>query len=226
MEKKQDILNVIDNKISLFFLLKRICRGESVLRAFLNDRIQHCVIAGKTIDIGGGQGDDYISFIKRESNTEFQTFDQKSGNMVDFESDKLPFEDYNFDTVLLLNVMEHIFNYQHLSNEVFRVTKSGGTMIGFTPFLMRYHGDPNDYFRYTGTALKNILEKSGWSKIKIEPIGMGPFMAALHQFLRSFPKILRVPLFLLFYGLDKIFVKLRPHATSQYVLGYYFKTLK
>ena len=65
-------------------------------------------------------------------------FDQKVGAVMDFEKDAFPHKDATFDRVLVLNVLEHVFNYNHLISEMKRVLKDGGTLIGFTPFLVRF----------------------------------------------------------------------------------------
>ena len=43
------------------------------------------------------------------------------------------------------------------------------------PFLHPYHKDPDDYFRYTHTALKKILEKANFENVEITPICKGAF---------------------------------------------------
>ena len=48
-------------------------------------------------------------------------------------------------------------------------------MEGAVPFLHPYHKDPDDYFRYTHTALKKILEKANFEKVEITPICRGSF---------------------------------------------------
>ncbi len=143
------------------FVLKEIWRGKSILRAASNFQLRDIELKGKTIDIGGGRGEKYVSFIKRSTDVEFQTFDLKNGDFVDFEKDQLPAEDNTYDSVLFLNVMEHIFNHQHIANEVMRITKPGGQMIGFVPFLMWYHPDHKDFFRYTHEAIEIICERAG-----------------------------------------------------------------
>lgn len=210
----------------LFYLLKSIGDGGSVTRAYLNYRLKQEVLRGKVIDVGGGNDSDYISFMKKTDDCDFVTFDVKSGAQIDFEKDSLPANDGQYDTVLFLNVMEHIYNYQHICNEVVRITKSGGQMIGFVPFLMWYHPDHSDYFRYTHEALDKILSTEGSQKHVIEVIGDGPFVAAAQMVVQSFPKLLRPFIFLFNYLLDRLYFMLKGSESRTYALGYYFKVSK
>lgn len=205
------------------FICKEIRTGKSVIRAYLNYRLQKETLKGKTIDIGGGAGEKYLTFMKRGQETTFETFDLKAGNKVDFETDRLLAEDGAYDTVLFLNVLEHIFNYQHITNEVMRVTKPGtGQLIGFVPFLMWYHPDHRDFFRYTHEALEIILKQAGAKEIKIEPIGKGPFTAAVQMIMLLMPRFLRPILFTISFCLDKLFVYLGGKNSGKYALGYLF----
>lgn len=206
----------------LLFLCGQINDGQSVLRAFLNLRLAQESLSGNTIDVGGGKNAKYLSFMKKEERVNFKTFDLKAGQFVNFETDTLPASDGEYDTVLFLNVMEHIFNHTHIAREVVRITKNTGQLIGFVPFLMWYHPDHSDYFRYTHEALEKIFKGAGATNITVESISRGPFAAACHMILLSFPRLLRVPIFLLFYGLDSIFLMLRASHAERYALGYYF----
>jgi SAM-dependent methyltransferase len=208
------------------FIISEISNGKSVLRAYLNAELQSEALKGKTIDIGGGRNADYISFMKKTDDCELVTFDLKNGAMVDFETDRLPADDGVYDTVLFLNVMEHIFNHQHICNEVVRITKTGGQMIGFVPFLMWYHADHRDFFRYTHEALENILTNAGCENFEVKMVGAGPFVAAAHMVLQSFPRILRVPIFFKFVLLDKLYSTLKKDGARPYALGYMFKVSK
>lgn len=207
---------------SYTFITREVFKGKSVLRAFLNHRLKQECLKGKTIDIGGGGGDRYISFVRRSEDVEFETFDIKVGKEVDFETDELPAPDETFDTVLFLNVMEHIYNYQHISKEVVRIVKPDGKLIGFVPFLMWYHPDHRDFFRYTHEALEKIFKNAGAKQVAIEPLGMGPFMAAAHMTLLSFPRIIRPIPLTIYYVLDCFYLTLKRHNGNKYALGYYF----
>lgn len=207
---------------NLSFICKELWAGKSVLRAHLNDRLRKEELRGRTIDIGGGKNADYISFMSTREDCTFTTFDLKNGATVDFEKDALPAINGEFDTVLFLNVMEHIYNYQHIANEVVRVTKPGGQLIGFVPFLMWYHPDHRDFFRYTHEALEKILRQAGCKNLKIEMIGGGPFLAAAHMVLQSFPRLLRIPIFLPLVGFDWLYRKIKGSTARAYALGYLF----
>ncbi len=213
----------MQNKISVW---KSIWRGHSVTRAFLNQRLAKESLSGKTIDIGGGHDADYIQFMPRNENVTFETFDVKAGAQIDFETESLPSLNDSYDTVIFLNVMEHIFNHQHIANEVVRIVKSGGQVIGFVPFLMWYHPDHRDFFRYTHEALEIIFKKAGGKNITVEPIFFGPGTAAAHMLLQSFPRIVRVPIFSIFYLFDVVYRALRMNRANVFALGYFFKVSK
>jgi len=204
------------------FVLKEILQGKSILRSYLDFSLLNIELRGRTIDVGGGSGEGYVSFVKRAEGTVFETFDIKNGNFVDFEKDQLPAADNTYDTVLFLNVMEHIFNHQHIANEVVRITKPGGQLVGYVPFLIWYHPDHKDFFRYTHEALQIILERTGATQIEIIPDYAGPFIAATQMALLSIPRLLRPFLFIPAYILDEAFFFLKKTKESRFILGYLF----
>jgi SAM-dependent methyltransferase len=210
----------------LVFICKELWRGKSVLRAYLNLRLCKETLRGATIDIGGGSGWNYLPDMKRAENVSFQNLDIKVGARIDFEKDQLPAPDGAFDTVLFLNVMEHVFNYQHIANEVVRITKPDGQVIGFVPFLMWYHADHRDFFRYTHEALEIIGKNTGARSVTVESVASGPFIAAAHMVTMSLPRPLRVLIVVPCYLFDRIFRKLRPNRVQDFALGYFFTLSK
>lgn len=190
------------------------------MRAYMNTRLASVRFVGRILDVGGGRDTRYLSF--HPDVIRVETLDAKAGHSINFEADPLPMDDGSYDTVLLFNVLEHVFNFAHLLSEARRVLARGGTMHGVVPFMVRYHPDPHDYFRYTEETLRRILGDAGFSDVQVESFGGGPFVAAAHQFLQYFPRILRVPVFMCFFIIDGVFVRLRPHSRSFYPLGYYF----
>lgn len=204
------------------YLLTELWSGKSVTRSYLDVRLKREILTGLTIDIGGGKKSNYISYMKRADNVVFKNLDIKAGAHIDFEKDNLPHHDSSFDTVLFLNVMEHIFNYQHIANEVVRITKQNGQLIGFVPFLMWYHPDHNDYFRYTHDSLKKIFSQPTIKEINIEAIGAGPFVASAHMFMQYIPRILRPMIFTIFYLTDSLYQLLKRDKSITHQLGYLF----
>ncbi len=208
--------------MSFLFIFRSIASGKSVTRSLLNDRLRHEKLEGVTIDIGGGKDATYLPSMPKADNVIFSTFDVKAGATINFETDPLPAASGEYDTVLFLNVLEHIFNHQHLANEVVRIVKPGGKVIGFVPFLMWYHPDHHDYFRYTHEALEKIFTNAGATKVEVEPIALGPFTAAAQMISQSFPAILAPVVFTLFYGMDSVYLWLRPKRGRNFALGYFF----
>jgi SAM-dependent methyltransferase len=132
--------------------------------------------SGRLLDCGCGAVPYYEVYRDRVNEiicTDWQG--SRHGNLfIDEASDlneKLNFSDSAFDTVILTDVLEHIYNPRLLLNEIYRVLKPGGKVIIAVPFLYRIHEEPHDYHRFTEYALRKMCEETGFSIVKMEPYG-------------------------------------------------------
>lgn len=80
---------------------------------------------------------------------------------------KLPIRKQSVDTVVLLEVLEHIQNPAQLLAEIHEILKPKGRIVMSTPFQWREHEKPFDYYRYTRFGLCYILETAGFDNIQI-----------------------------------------------------------
>lgn len=212
-------------------LIKFIFRGQTLIRALMNIRCTKIDLLGKKVlDLGSGKRLSFYHDLFKGKPKEVFTTDLKNAGgehaVINFETDRLPFEDSTFDAVLSFNVFEHIFNYNFLISEIYRILRSDSELIGFVPFLLNYHPDPKDYFRYTEEALFEIFSRNGFKDIKIEIIGRGPFCVNYNNVMLSFPKLIRVMLLPFPLVLDFIFKKFSPGINKRYPLGYFFVVRK
>lgn len=207
------------------FLLREIKKRKSLARALMNYEVKNIDLDGEVIDIGGGKKDYYYKIFKSNkaniSSVDICLSDDNK-NKINLECDKLPFYDNYFDSALMFNVLEHIYNYNFLISETKRVLKDGGKIIGFVPFLVNYHPDPNDYFRYTKESLKKIFQENGFKLLEIKEVGLGPLSVNFNNLFLYLPVFLRVILFSLSYPFFIFSVFLRPIFKERYPLGYFF----
>jgi len=130
---------------------------------------------GNVLDIGCGQSP--YNFLLNESATTYygidivdaEKFDYNNSKITPFNGEDIPFENEKFDAVICTEVMEHVANYQKLTDEMYRVLKPGARGIVTIPWSARYHYIPWDYFRYTPSSLKMIFSK--FSSFEIKPRG-------------------------------------------------------
>jgi SAM-dependent methyltransferase len=90
---------------------------------------------------------------------------------VFYDGKKIPFGDGSFDSVFSSEVIEHIFNIDEMLPEINRVMKKGGQILITCPFVWNEHEVPVDFARYTQFALKHLLEKNGFTILKIDKSG-------------------------------------------------------
>lgn len=69
----------------------------------------------------------------------------------------MSFPDNNFDSVFLMEVLEHVHDPNKAIREIYRVLKPGGTLVFSVPFIFPIHDRPHDYFRYTKYGLELLL---------------------------------------------------------------------
>lgn len=218
--------------MNIFSCFKELRRGKDLYRILMNKECKLQTIKGKTLDIGSGMKmASYHRFLKREKDVVVEFLDlgfEKSGGMkIDLEKDFLPHRDGSVDTVLLFNVLEHIYNFSFILSEVKRVLKPNGQLIGAVPFLVAYHPDPHDYWRFTRESLEKIFMTAGFSNIQIKPFGCGPVSAGFSQMEIIMPRVSKVLLLPFVLFLDKVIIKFRPKMNSErFSLGLFFSCSK
>ncbi len=205
----------------MLLTLKKLAAGQSLLRIAMNRSFETIALSGAVVDVGGGREPDYYDYFDTR---DVQSITPVDGSIsgIDFERDRLPFSDASVDTVVCANVLEHIYEYRHLVSEMKRILREGGMLAGFVPFLMQYHPDPLDYFRYTSTALERIFAAAGFADIRIKAVGGGPFAANFNNLVFSLPRPLRVLAYPCYAMLDAAFLAVRPSARERFPLGFTF----
>ena len=91
----------------------------------------------------------------------------------------LPFADAQFDTVLLLDVLEHLQAPEVCVKEIERVLRTGGNLFLKVPFMYPIHDAPVDFHRWTRFGLVQLAGKHGFQIVSERHIGEPLETAAL-----------------------------------------------
>jgi SAM-dependent methyltransferase len=125
-------------------------------------------ITGRTLDVGCGtkpyeklfNSSEYIGL---EYDTGIDSEKKKADYYYDGKT--FPFGNEEFESVVINQVLEHVFTPDELLQEIRRVLKIKGTLLLTVPFVWDEHEQPYDYARYSSFGIKFLIEKNGF-KIK------------------------------------------------------------
>lgn len=108
------------------------------------------------------------------------------------DAQRLPFKDSSFDAVLAMSVLEHVPRPWLAVEEIRRILRSGGLVLGYVPFMYPYHADASfhDYYRFTGEALHSLFDRFD----SIEIISAGGYANVMLRFMVGFTASQRHPL--------------------------------
>lgn len=121
-----------------------------------------------------GSGEPYYSFFSSPNQKWLRTDLDRPG-VFNLDARKMIFSDNSVDSFLSIFMLEHVFEYDKVTNEIYRCLKIGGRALIVVPFLIENHGIPYDYFRWTPEGLKLSLNKF---KILTTIYGGGRFTSA------------------------------------------------
>lgn len=83
----------------------------------------------------------------------------------------LDFKDNEYDTAMLIEVLEHTPEPKVVLKEIHRILKNEGTLLITVPFLWTLHDVPYDEYRYTPFAMQKMLEETGYEIQEMEAFG-------------------------------------------------------
>lgn len=153
-----DILGVFVNPF--YFARKGLYENISALAA---------KVSGKILDVGCGQKP-YEKLFKSSQyiGLEIDTYENRRNKKADYfyDGNKFPFQDSEFDGIVVNEVFEHVFNPSDFLAEINRVLKPEGMLLMTVPFVWDEHEQPHDYARYSSFGLISIVEKNGFKVIE------------------------------------------------------------
>jgi SAM-dependent methyltransferase len=166
---------------ALFAVLRRHCRGE-------------------VLDVGGG------SFVetairRRIPFEKWTVMEPKAADLPKVADPRvramvgdglaLNLPNASFDTVLSIQVLEHVFEPIRMIEELYRVTKPGGTLIVMVPQTANIHHAPHHYQNITRYWLEEAARRLGAEMAEYHPMG-GAWSTVASRLLLQYPGALGV----------------------------------
>lgn len=139
---------------------------------------KHC--KGDVLDVGGW--DFYKTAKKKDLHFNTWTTLEPSGQdkpdikdecleFVTGDGCNMPFENNKFDTVLCIQVLEHVFTPIKMIEEIARVLKPNGYGIFLIPQTATLHLLPHHYYNFTMPWIKKVMEKAELQIVQLKPLG-------------------------------------------------------
>jgi SAM-dependent methyltransferase len=185
--------------------IRDIYRGKTIGRILFNDKASGAVatLKGRVLDIAGTVAAAYSRNASKE--TQFVSANLKEGGDVHIDFDRrLPFEDNEFDHVLLFNALYIANDPGFTLMEAKRVLKKNGSLFLSVPFVMNEAPEPHDYRRFTSEGTRELLLKAGYRDIEIDSIGERFSAAATILWPFFFFNTIRIGVFIVARVLDGI----------------------
>ena len=211
--------------------IKLLFSNNSILRILQKDEFKKYKLSGKCLEFGANHKI-RRNFLYKDSN-EYKVFysniDNKNKSFIKIDLIKKLVHKKKYKNIIIFNVLEHLSEVNIALKNLNLLLDSKGKILGSTPFLYRVHGAPNDYNRFTKSYLQKILKEKKFINIKINEIGLGPFLASfslLRGFLKYLPIIYQILLSLVII-IDKIlFYTMKTDPKKIYPIGYVFSATK
>lgn len=125
---------------------------------------------GRALDIGAGALAFADEFRPHFDNYTTLDYEVRSPRLqVRGDGQRLPFPAGSFDTVLSIDVLEHVPHPWEMWAEMSRVLAPGGTIIIVTPFFFWAHEEPYDFFRISKYGLQQLCAEQQLTIRHLEP---------------------------------------------------------
>jgi SAM-dependent methyltransferase len=120
---------------------------------FLEREIERLAPDALVLDVGAGRGD-FSQLVGQRPSIALDIYPYPEVDLVCDLTKLNPFREKTFDAVVLMNVLEHVFDTRGFLDQLSRILKPGGKLFVAIPFLLKEHQAPFDFVRYTQFALR------------------------------------------------------------------------
>ncbi|MBI5363187.1 MAG: class I SAM-dependent methyltransferase [Planctomycetes bacterium] len=172
--------------------LARDWRSRAVFRAIR----EHC--RGEVLDVGGW--DFYVTAVTRGARFDRWTTlevdqsrllvtDDPRVTVVHGDGCGMTFPDASFDTVLNLQVLEHVFEPIRMVHEIARVLRPGGHAIFLVPTTSTMHLAPHYHYNFSRFWIEEVMRRANLEIVELRPLGgvwSSSASHALFYFLQAF----------------------------------------
>ena len=211
--------------------IKLLFSNNSILRVLQKNEFKKYKLSGKCLEFGANHKirRNFLYKDSKEYKVFYSNIDNKNKSFIKIDLIKKLVHKKKYKNIIIFNVLEHLSEVNIALKNLHLLLESKGKILGSTPFLYRVHGAPNDYNRFTKSYLQKILKEKKFTNIKINEIGLGPFLASfslLRSFLKYLPIIYQMLLILVII-MDKIlFYTMKTDPKKIYPIGYVFSAIK
>lgn len=176
-------------------LLKKIFKKETLCRKLQNNASENILLYGDCIEFGQSEKNEksFYNYFKLSNNVKLHfsdIFKKKNKNYFLIDLEKKNIIKKKFDNIIIMNVLEHIFDVSNALDQLKKLLKKNGRIIISTPFLYRYHNAPSDYQRYTINFYEKMAKKKNLKIIYKKNLGHGPFVTSfsmIYHFINLIP---------------------------------------
>ena len=120
------------------------------------------------LDVGAGRGDFADLFRDKPGYLALDIYPYPEVDIVCDLTLANPFRESSFDAILLMNVLEHVYDTHSMLARLAKLLKPGGVLVVAIPFLVKMHQVPVDFARYTHYALGRFGAEHGLEVAHLE----------------------------------------------------------
>ena len=146
---------------------ERVYNNVNKLLKFENK--QQILKDSRLLDLGSGDKSFYKVCL--EKGVSVEEVDGSQG--INFEIDKLSYNNESFDFVFFNAVIEHIYNPGNILSEIHRILKKNGKLITIAPnfrySFRNFYDDPTHVHPYTPESLEAIMTMNNFKKTNVYP---------------------------------------------------------
>jgi len=129
--------------------------------SFLEAQVRQLDSQALILDVGAGRGDFADLFDQHPYYLALDVYPYPEVDIVCDLSQANPFRNASLGAILLMNVLEHVYDPHALLVSLSQMLKPGGVLIVAIPFLVKMHQAPLDFARYTHYALQRFATDHG-----------------------------------------------------------------